>query len=64
MLKEDGVKNIKFLCIISAPEGIKKLQEMHPDVQIYCAQLDEKLNDVGYIVPGLGDAGDRIYGTK
>ena len=64
MLKEDGVKKIKFLCIISAPEGIAKLEKLHPDVQIYTAAIDEKLNDVGYIVPGLGDAGDRIFGTK
>ena len=64
MLKKDGVKKIKFLSIIAAPEGIKKIEEDHPDVQIYCASLDEKLNDVGYIMPGLGDAGDRIYGTK
>ena len=64
MLKEDGVKKIKFLCILAAPEGIKKLEEEHPDVQIYSASLDEKLNEVGYIVPGLGDAGDRIFGTK
>ena len=64
MLKEDGVNKIKFLCIISAPEGIKKLEEVHPDVQIYTAAIDEKLNDIGYIVPGLGDAGDRIFGTK
>lgn len=64
MLKQDGVKKIKFLCIISAPEGIKKLEEIHPDVQIYTAAIDEKLNDIGYIVPGLGDAGDRIFGTK
>lgn len=64
MLKKDGVKKIKFLCIIAAPEGLRKIQEDHPDVQIYCASLDEKLNDVGYIMPGLGDAGDRIYGTK
>ncbi len=64
MLKNDGVKKIKFLCIIAAPDGIKKIQEDHPDVEIFCAQLDEKLNDIGYIVPGLGDAGDRIYGTK
>ena len=63
MLKEDGVKKIKFLCIISAPEGIKKLEEFHPDVKIYTATVDEKLNEVGYIVPGLGDAGDRIFGT-
>lgn len=64
MLKEDGVEKIKFLCIISAPEGIKKLEETHPDVQIYTATIDEKLNEIGYIVPGLGDAGDRIFGTK
>ena len=64
MLKNDGVKKIKFLSVIAAPEGIKKIQSDHPDVQIYCASLDEKLNENGYIVPGLGDAGDRIYGTK
>lgn len=64
MLKKDGVKKIKFLSIIAAPEGIEKIQNDHLDVEIYCASLDEKLNDVGYIVPGLGDAGDRIYGTK
>ena len=64
MLKKDGVKKIKFLCVIAAPCGIKRIQEDHPDVEIFCAQLDEKLNDIGYIVPGLGDAGDRIYGTK
>ena len=64
MLKNDGVKKIKFLCIIAAPVGIKKIKVDHPDVDIYCAQLDDHLNDVGYIVPGLGDAGDRIYGTK
>ena len=64
MIKEEGVKKIKFLCIIAAPEGIKKMQEEHPDVEIYCAQIDEKLNEIGYIVPGLGDAGDRIFGTK
>lgn len=64
MLKEEGAKDIKFLCIIAAPEGIKKLQEVHPDVEIYCSALDEKLNENGYIVPGLGDAGDRIFGTK
>lgn len=63
LLKEDGVKNIKFLSIIAAPEGLKKMQEVHPDVQIYCAAIDDHLNDVGYIVPGLGDAGDRIFGT-
>ncbi len=64
MLKKDGVKKIKFLCVIAAPCGIERIKKDHPDVQIYCAQLDEKLNDIGYIVPGLGDAGDRIYGTK
>ena len=64
MLKEEGAKNIKFLCIIAAPEGIKALQEAHPDVEIYAASVDEKLNENGYIVPGLGDAGDRIFGTK
>ena len=63
LLKEDGVKNIKFLSIIAAPEGLKKMQEVHPDVQIYCATIDDHLNEVGYIVPGLGDAGDRIFGT-
>lgn len=64
MLKEDGAKKLKFLCIIAAPEGIKKIQEAHPDVQIYCATLDSNLNENGYIVPGLGDAGDRIFGIK
>ena len=64
LLKEKGVKNIKFLCIIAAPEGIKAMQEKHPDVQIYCAAIDEKLNEHAYIIPGLGDAGDRIFGTK
>lgn len=64
MLKEEGAKNIKFLCIIAAPEGIEALRKAHPDVEIYATAVDEKLNDVGYIVPGLGDAGDRIFGTK
>ncbi len=63
-LKKDGVKKIKFLCIIASKQGIKKVQKEHPDVQIYAAAVDEKLNDVGYILPGLGDAGDRVYGTK
>ena len=63
-LKQSGAKKIKFLCIIAAPEGIKRIQKAYPDVQIYAAKIDEKLNDVGYIVPGLGDAGDRIFGTK
>lgn len=64
LLKSRGVKKIKFLCIISAPEGIKKIQAEHPDVKIYTACFDEKLNKNMYIVPGLGDAGDRIFGTK
>ncbi len=63
-IKKRGVKNIKFIGIIGAPEGLAKLQEAHPDVDIYLAALDEKLNENGYIVPGLGDAGDRIFGTK
>ncbi len=64
MMKEDGVKKIKFLCLIAAPEGIKKVEETYPDVQIYCAKIDECLNEIAYIVPGLGDAGDRIFGIK
>ena len=64
MLKERGCKNIRFLCIIAAPEGVKAMQEAHPAVDMYIGSLDEKLNDHGYIVPGLGDAGDRIFGTK
>ena len=64
MIKEDGLKKIKFLCLIAAPEGIKKIEETYPDVQIYCAKIDDHLNDIGYIVPGLGDAGDRIFGIK
>ena len=63
-IKEKGAKKITFLCILAAPDGIKKLREAHPDVDIYAAAYDEKLNDHGYIVPGLGDAGDRIFGTK
>ena len=63
-LKEEGVKKMKLLCIIAAPEGLKKIEEKYPDVQIYCASIDEKLNEHAYIVPGLGDAGDRIFGTK
>jgi uracil phosphoribosyltransferase len=63
-LKNKGVKRIKLLSIISAPEGLKRIEEEHPDVQIYTACIDEKLNDNKYIVPGLGDAGDRIFGTK
>lgn len=64
MLKEKGVKNIRFLCIIAAPEGLRRMREDHPDIEIYIGALDEKLNDHGYIIPGLGDAGDRIFGTK
>lgn len=64
MLKDERVKNIKFLCVIAAPEGIKRMNKEHPDVKIYCGKIDDHLNDSGYIVPGLGDAGDRIFGTK
>ncbi len=64
MLKDKGVKHIRFLCIIAAPEGVERMKKEHPDVDIYIGALDEKLNDHGYIVPGLGDAGDRIFGTK
>lgn len=63
-LKQDGVKKIKFLCIIASPEGINNLKKAHKDVKIYCASVDRCLNEKGYILPGLGDAGDRIYGTK
>ncbi len=63
IIKRSGPKNIKFMCIIAAPEGISALTEAHPDVQVYCAAVDQKLNEIGYIVPGLGDAGDRIFGT-
>ena len=64
MLKNKGVKSIRLMCIIAAPEGVKKMQEAHPDVDIYIGALDDHLNGHGYIVPGLGDAGDRIFGTK
>jgi uracil phosphoribosyltransferase len=64
MLKEKGVNSIRFMCIIAAPEGVKKMKESHPDVDIYIGALDDHLNEHGYIVPGLGDAGDRIFGTK
>ena len=64
LLKEKGCKNIHFMCIIAAPEGIEAMKQAHPDVDLYVGSLDEKLNDHGYIVPGLGDAGDRIFGTK
>lgn len=63
-LKRRGGTNIKFVCLVAAPEGVKALQEAHPDIDIYTASLDERLNDDGYIVPGLGDAGDRLFGTK
>lgn len=63
-IKKRGARSIKFLAIIAAPEGLAKVHDQHPDVDIYVAALDEKLNDNGYIVPGLGDAGDRIFGTK
>lgn len=63
-LKTRGAKNIKFMCLIAAPEGVEAVQKAHPDVDIYIAGLDEKLNEHGYIVPGLGDAGDRLFGTK
>lgn len=64
MLKDKGCQNIHFMCIIAAPEGIRAMQKAHPDVDIYVGALDEKLNEHSYIVPGLGDAGDRIFGTK
>lgn len=64
IIKKEKPKSIKFMCIIAAPEGVRALTEKHPDVQVYCAAMDEKLNDQGFIVPGLGDAGDRIFGTK
>lgn len=64
LLKDRGCKKIHFMCIIAAPEGVKAMEEAHPDVDMYVGALDEKLNDHGYIVPGLGDAGDRIFGTK
>ncbi|MCA0988993.1 uracil phosphoribosyltransferase [Guptibacillus algicola] len=63
-IKKRGAQNIKMMCLIAAPEGVELLQEAHPDVDIFIAGLDEKLNEKGYIVPGLGDAGDRLYGTK
>lgn len=64
LLKQRGAKKIRLMCLISSPEGIKLVQEQHPDVDIYVASIDEKLNEKGYIVPGLGDAGDRLFGTK
>lgn len=64
ILKEKGATNIKLMCLIAAPEGIEAVHKKHPDVEIYTAAVDEKLNSHGYIIPGLGDAGDRLYGTK
>ena len=64
IVKDAGVSSIRFVCLIAAPEGIQAMQEAHPDVDIYVAHIDEKLNSHGYIVPGLGDAGDRLFGTK
>ena len=64
MMKQRGAKQIKLVCLVGVPEGVKAVQEAHPDVDIYLAAMDDHLNDVGYIVPGLGDAGDRIFGTK
>jgi len=64
LLKQKGAKNIRLMCLIAAPEGIKMVMNSHPDVDIYVASIDEKLNEHGYIVPGLGDAGDRLFGTK
>jgi uracil phosphoribosyltransferase len=64
LLKDRGCRKIHYVCIIAAPEGIARMQQDHPEVDIYAGDLDEKLNEIGYIVPGLGDAGDRIFGTK
>lgn len=64
MLKARGIRNIRFMCIIAAPEGIERMKKEHPDVDMYIGTCDERLNESGYIVPGLGDAGDRIFGTK
>lgn len=64
VLKKRNANNIKFVCLVAAPEGVKALQEAHPDIDIYAAALDEHLNEHGYIIPGLGDAGDRLFGTK
>ena len=63
-LKRAGASRIRFLCIVAAPQGVRRLAEAHPDVQIYCAALDRELNSMGYILPGLGDAGDRLFGTR
>ena len=64
LLKNDGARNIKFLCLLAAPEGVARMKEAHPDVDIVTAAIDEKLSEIGYILPGLGDAGDRMFGTK
>ena len=64
LLKQAGARNVKFLCLLAAPEGIARMQEAHPDVDITTAAVDECLSDIGYILPGLGDAGDRMFGTK
>jgi uracil phosphoribosyltransferase len=64
LIKEQGAKDIRFMCLLAAPEGVARMKEAHPDVPIVTAALDERLNDLGYIVPGLGDAGDRMFGTK
>lgn len=64
LLKQAGAKNLRFMCLLAAPEGIARMQEAHPDVPIVTAAIDDRLNDIGYIVPGLGDAGDRMFGTK
>ena len=64
LLKKRGAKNIRLMCLISAPEGVKAVTDAHPDVDVYIGAIDEKLNERGYIVPGLGDAGDRLFGTK
>jgi uracil phosphoribosyltransferase len=63
-LKQGGARQMKFLCLLAAPEGVQAFSDTHPEVPIYTAALDERLNDHGYILPGLGDAGDRLYGTK
>lgn len=64
MMKKRGVKNIRFMCLVASPEGVAKVQKEHPDVNVFAAALDEKLNEHAYIIPGLGDAGDRLFGTK
>jgi uracil phosphoribosyltransferase len=64
VMKARGAKNIKLMCLVAAPEGVEEMKKVHPEVDIYLAALDEKLNEKGYIVPGLGDAGDRLFGTK